>query len=197
MNIAISLIVSYLIGSFPTGKLLAKVYGVDITKSGSGNVGATNVARTLGKKAGIIVLLIDILKGIIAVKLSTIFINQPLDNFAELSGLAAICGHCFSIPPWLKGGKGVATALGVLVSLNPLIALGAVATFAGAFWSTRIVSISSILAAAIAPLLSLILGGPTLAVIFYLLMSLIIIWRHRENVTRLIRGEEKKFSTKS
>lgn len=182
----------YALGAFPTGILIAKTYGIDIASTGSGNVGATNVARTIGRTAGILTLAGDILKGILAVVIAKLLFSHGED--ASIAGLFAVCGHCFSIPGKFKGGKGVATALGVILALSPLVALICIVLFAGVFAVSRIVSISSVIATLSAPLCIFFLypekmwGFPVAAI------ALLIVYRHRENLTRLIEGREPTFS---
>lgn len=183
---------AYLIGTFPTGLLLAKIYNVDITSKGSGNIGATNLARTLGKKAGIITLLVDILKGF-----TVVYIAKQISlniEFIFLAAFFAVAGHCFSIPKLLKGGKGVATALGVLIGLNPYYALIGIVSFIAIFYFSRIVSLASVLAVVIVPVFSIFTNISLTSCLILSLISLLIIYRHKENISRLIKNEEKKFS---
>ena len=197
-------VVAYLIGSLPFGFLIARyVAGVDIRQSGSGNIGATNVARVLGKKLGLAVLVLDCLKG----ALPTAGLPWPLSDSASLrlhlavvSGTAAILGHMF--PCWLKfrGGKGVATALGVALALAPLSTAAAFVVFVACMALTRIVSLSSILAAGsfcVAELWQLRpspFGDETWSLAaFSTLVPLLIIIRHRSNLVRLMQGTEPKF----
>lgn len=189
----IALIPFYLLGSFPSGYLLAKLHGIDITRQGSGNVGATNVARSIGKRAGIMTLLLDLTKGFLAVTLASLITDQIW--FLAASAVAVVCGHCFSLPPLLKGGKGVATGLGVLVALAPGAALTSVVIFALVFSVTRIVSLSSILATLSAPLYSLVSNQPEAKSFALIILSLVIVYRHRENIKRLIEGREAKFAS--
>jgi glycerol-3-phosphate acyltransferase PlsY len=200
----IALLIAYLVGSLPFGFLIARyVAGVDIRKSGSGNIGATNVARVLGKKLGIAVLVLDCLKG----ALPTLILPPVLTDsatfrlhLAVLSGTAAILGHMF--PCWLKfhGGKGVATALGVALALGPLSTAAAFVVFVLCVALTRIVSLGSILAACTFCGVELWQLRPSpfsdetwsLAA-FSTLVPLLIILRHRSNLARLLRGTEPKF----
>lgn len=203
---------SYLVGCFPSGMLIAKIFGAEITRKGSGNIGATNVARVVGKKAGIATLLLDITKGIFGASLPYIALGFGLSHFplsgstpphnywtsegmSSLCGLTCILGHCFSLPG-LKGGKGVATALGVVLAIAPwTMSLLVLAIFAGVFATTKIVSCSSLAASAAVPLVSLIYLRFELSIIFLAMASLI--WlRHKDNIGRLLRGEEKTFTSK-
>ena len=188
------LVIAYLIGTFPSGLIISKFYKVDITKEGSGNTGATNIARTLGKKAGIFTLLIDTLKGILAVVLAKNFCLD--DRYHFIIAFIVVLGHCFSIPKVFKGGKGVATGLGALIALNYLFAVVGLLTFAVVFYFSKIVSISSIAAVIIIPIFGLIYGLNYQLITILLAISLLIAYRHSENIQRLIKGEEKKFVLK-
>jgi acyl phosphate:glycerol-3-phosphate acyltransferase len=192
-------IVAYLLGSIPFGLLLTKLFGGgDVRQAGSGNIGATNVARVVGPLPGILTLLLDAAKGAAAVWLGARFSNDSA-TWMVIAALAALIGHCF--PVWLKfrGGKGVATAAGVFLMLSPLALLGSVIVFVlvVAFW--RYVSLGSISAAASMPLLIYLLWAPhhapPLAVTFgALAAAVLIIYKHDANIQRLIAGEEPKFS---
>jgi glycerol-3-phosphate acyltransferase PlsY len=182
---------AYLIGSIPTGLLLGKAYGIDVRKEGSGNIGATNLYRTVGRKVGIITLIGDCLKGLLPVVLVKFSALPP--EFAAWVGLAAFCGHVFSIFLKFKGGKGVATALGVFLALAPLAVALAVALFAGFMFLWRYVSLGSISAAAAMPLAVYLLGGSKTVTTVTLVIAVIVIIRHHENIKRLISGTESKF----
>lgn len=182
---------AYLIGSIPTGLLLGKAYGVDVRTEGSGNIGATNLYRTVGRKVGIITLISDCLKGLIPVLLVKLSTLPP--DLAAWVGLAAFCGHVFSVFLKFRGGKGVATALGVFLALAPLAVAIAVALFAVLMFLWRYVSLGSISAAAVMPLAVFFLGGSKTVTIVTLIIALIVIVRHRENIRRLLSGNESKF----
>src|ERR1700730_15110813 len=192
-------IVAYLLGSIPFGLLLTKLFGGgDVRKAGSGNIGATNVARVAGPLPGILTLLLDAAKGAAAVWIAARFSNESA-TWMIIAALAALIGHCF--PVWLKfrGGKGVATAAGVFLMLSPLALLGSVIVFVlvVAFW--RYVSLASISAAAAMPLLVYLLWAPRHApppVVTFgaLAAAAIIIYKHDGNIQRLVQGEEPKFS---
>jgi glycerol-3-phosphate acyltransferase PlsY len=188
----IALVPFYLLGCFPTGYLIARLNGIDITHQGSGNVGATNVARVIGKKAGVCTLLGDVCKGMLAVALGLLI--SPVGWFAAGAAAAVVCGHCFSLPPWLRGGKGVATALGTLVVLYPVGALVAVVTFGLLFWLSRTVSIASLIATAAVPTTALLTDQPEAKSVALVIMSIVIAVRHKENIIRVIEGREPKFS---
>ena len=182
---------AYLIGSIPTGLLLGKAYGIDVRKEGSGNIGATNLYRTVGRKVGIITLIGDCLKGFIPVILVTFSALPP--EFAAWVGLGAFCGHVFSIFLKFRGGKGVATALGVFLALAPLAVAIALALFAILMFLWRYVSLGSISAAAAMPLAVFFLGGSGTLTTVTAIISLIVIIRHHENIRRLLSGSENKF----
>ena len=190
---------AYLLGSIPFGLILAKIFGgKDVRKSGSGNIGATNVARVAGPAAGILTLLLDAAKGAVAVWLGARFSEQSAAALM-LAGVVALVGHCF--PVWLKfkGGKGVATALGVFVMLAPMAALGGAAVFFVVVLLWRYVSLGSISAAAAMPLLVYFLWAPghapPLVVVFGTLFAAgLVIVKHDANLQRLVDGTEPKFS---
>ena len=193
-SIAAQLIViaaAYLIGSIPTGLLLGKAYGIDVRKEGSGNIGATNLYRTVGRKVGIITLLGDCLKGLLPVLIVKLSTFPP--ELAAWVGLAAFCGHVFSLFLKFKGGKGVATALGVFLALAPLAVAIAVALFAVLMFIWRYVSLGSISAAAAMPLAVYLLGGSRTITVVTFIIALIVIARHYENIRRLLSGTESRF----
>jgi len=182
---------SYLLGSIPTGLLLGKCYGIDVRKEGSGNIGATNLYRTVGRKVGVMTLVGDCLKGllpVLAVKLSTL----PVE-YAAWVGLAAFCGHVFSVFLKFRGGKGVATALGVFLALSPLAVAIALGVFIVLMLIWRYVSLGSICAAAIMPIAVWALGEGRVVEIVTIIVTLIVIIRHTENIKRLAAGMENRF----
>ncbi|MGD9853402.1 MAG: glycerol-3-phosphate 1-O-acyltransferase PlsY [Planctomycetaceae bacterium] len=203
--ILLALVAAYLAGSIPFGWLVARVVkGIDIRTVGSGNIGATNVARTIGKSWGIVVLVLDALKGLVATALFPWGALDAADprvaHVRVFCGLAAVVGHMY--PCWLRfrGGKGVATALGAVIVIAPLASAIATGGFAATFGLSRIVSLSSIVAAvsfAIAALWQLRpspLSTENWSVAaFSLAVPLLIVLRHRSNLKRLLRGEEPRF----
>lgn len=178
---------AYFLGSMPFGKIIGHVYGIDVQKKGSGNIGFTNSLRTLGWKPAVLVLAGDVLKGFIPTKIALQFLT--LDQ-ALIVALIAIFGHIYPIWLKLKGGKGVATGLGTLFAINPLITIIAFIVFLIVFSTTKIISISSILSTYSLPLIAYFIF-PKL-IIFYLVLSIIVTWTHRENLVRLIKGTEKR-----
>lgn len=185
------LIGAYLLGSVPTGLLLAKALGVNIRESGSGNIGATNVYRTVGRKLGIITLIGDCLKGLIPVLLAK-SLGLP-DVWVAAIGLAALLGHVFTIFLGFKGGKGVATALGVFLGTSPLSVLAALVVFAAVLYTWRYVSLASIVAAALIPVMVWVIDGKQELVVMALSIAAVVIFRHKENIARLRAGTESKF----
>lgn len=192
----------YLLGSIPFGLLVGRLNGIDIRQHGSGNIGATNVLRTLGKKWGYITFALDVLKGVLAVVLVHLLPLPEAAGFTPVilkiaSGLACIAGHNF--PVWLKfkGGKGVATTGGVLVALLPLAALVAVAAWVITFYTTRYVSVASIVAAIAIPVAVWCIERQVDPLfIFSLVVAALGIWRHRANIQRLLAGTESRFERK-
>lgn len=183
---------AYLCGSVPTGVILTQRLGLDIRQMGSGNVGATNVARSAGKKVGLFTLLGDIVKGLIPVLLVRFF---DLGEIALASAaVAALLGHVFSPFLGFSGGKGVATGLGVLLGIAPFVILLALFFFIVIFAVSRIVSLASLVAAAMTPLLLWWFAYPPARLYAGLLIALLIIVRHHENIVRLLHGQEQKFS---
>lgn len=183
--------VAYLIGSIPTGLLLGKMYGVDVRKEGSGNIGATNLYRTVGRKIGVITLISDCLKGFLPVLFTKLSSLPP--EFAAFVGLSAFCGHVFSLFLKFKGGKGVATALGVFLALAPKAVVIAIAIFALMMFVWRYVSLGSILAATAMPLAVYFFHGSRTVTAVTFIIAAVVVIRHQENIKRLISGNENKF----
>ena len=198
---------SYLIGSIPFGVLAGRIAGVDLQRHGSGNIGATNALRVLGKKFGLAVFAADTLKGFLPVKAAMLLAlrsRMTVDQtelLAVLAAVACILGHAF--PVWLKfrGGKGVATSAGTLLALAPLAAILVATFWFVIFKVTRYVSVASVLAALILPaiLFALLrLNRQHPGAVFWLsaMVGAIIIWRHRSNIQRLLNGTEPRFARK-
>jgi glycerol-3-phosphate acyltransferase PlsY len=191
--------VAYLLGSIPFGLILTKLFGRgDVRKEGSGNTGATNVARVAGPLAGILTLLLDGAKGAVAVLIAARYSNENA-TWMVIAGLAALAGHCF--PVWLKfkGGKGVATAAGVYLMLCPAAFLGGLILFLLVVGFSHYVSLGSVAAAVAMPLLMYFLWAPhhapPPAVTFgALVVAILIVYKHDGNLQRLVEGTEPKFS---
>ena len=214
----VAVVLGYLLGSIPAGYLVGRAHGIDIRQHGSGNIGATNVLRVLGKKPGIFVFVCDALKGWLAVFAGVRAVNSSSTKpsvrtarsrkspgtFVSLAAIAAalacIVGHNF--PVWLKfrGGEGIATTTGVLLGLMPLAVAVAGAIWAAAFFTLRYVSVASLLAAATLPLTVLWLwriGRADAALLgFSLVAAALAFWRHRSNIQRLLAGTEPRFVKK-
>jgi glycerol-3-phosphate acyltransferase PlsY len=197
-------LIGYLLGSCPNGYLVSRGRGVDIRKQGSGNIGATNVLRVLGKKWGYLVFALDALKGFAAVRIAFAMGHRMMSGATHpeilgiAGGLACILGHTF--PVWLhfRGGKGVATSAGVLLGLMPIAVISVLAVWLILFQTTRYVSVASIGAAIALPLfvfvylrLGMVAGASLLP--FSILIAGVVVWRHRSNMQRLIHGEEQRF----
>jgi acyl phosphate:glycerol-3-phosphate acyltransferase len=191
MEIALIVIVSYLIGSIPSGLIVGKAfYGIDIREHGSGNLGGTNTFRTLGKKAGIIVTAADILKGTLASFLPAIFgVDVQFDPL--IAGMIAVVGHMYPVFANFKGGKAVATSGGVLLACAPIMFIVMVIVFLLSLYITKFVSLSSIIASIVAVIYSVIVWEPMLIIVVSLL-SLFVIYRHRANIKRIINKTEPK-----
>jgi acyl phosphate:glycerol-3-phosphate acyltransferase len=196
-----ALVVGYVLGALPFGVWVARAHGVDIFKVGSGNPGATNVKRSIGKKAGNIVFLLDFLKGVIA----TIWPALPLigsgdaglaERMAVAGMVGAIVGHSYSCFIGFRGGKGVATSIGGLLALCWPVALIGVAVWVVVFYATRYVSLASILLAASLPVSAWLLHRTQFLSLFFCILGVFIILRHRSNIQRLIAGTESKFAKK-
>jgi glycerol-3-phosphate acyltransferase PlsY len=183
---------AYLVGSIPTGLLLSKAFGgVDIRSTGSGNIGATNVYRTMGRKVGILTLVGDCLKGVVPV-VAAISLDLPVEWIAVV-GLAAFLGHVYTVFLRFKGGKGVATALGVFLAVSPLSVLAALAVFSFVLYKWRYVSLASITSAALMPSLVALIDKKPALVGMSLVIAALVIYKHRENIQRLKAGTENKF----
>jgi glycerol-3-phosphate acyltransferase PlsY len=197
----------YLLGSCPTGFLIAHAQGIDIRTHGSGNIGATNVLRVLGKKWGYLVFALDALKGFAAVRMAFVFANSVMTQppqkeiFGIVAGLCCILGHTFPIWLHFRGGKGVASSAGVLLGLMPLAVFSVLMVWLLLFQFTRYVSVASIGAAVALPLfvlvylrLNAVTGNSLLP--FSILIASVVVWRHRSNMRRLFHGQEQRFGEK-
>lgn len=191
--VVVSLMPFYLLGAFPTGYLLSKLHGIDIAAQGSGNVGATNVARVLGKRAGILTLVGDACKGALGVAIAGLVVGESW--FSGAAGIAVVLGHCFSIPRYLKGGKGVATALGVISVLYPTSAPVSLIVFGLFFGIWKIVSLASIAATLVVPAWALVTNADDAVSFSLMLIAALIVMRHEQNLRRLIEGREPKFTS--
>ena len=192
------LLAAYLLGSIPSGYLAGRwCAGIDLRQLGSGSTGATNVLRQVGKGPALVVFLVDVLKGTAAVLLAKALLGNGAHGWVVAAGLGALAGH--SWPLWLggKGGKAVATGLGMLLGLVPAVGLACFGIFLALFSFSRIVSLASLGAAFSLPLLMLAAGAPPAYLALGLLAGLLVIWRHRTNLQRLLAGTEPRVGGKT
>ena len=200
LSIGIGVVVSYLIGSMPTALWVGKAfYGIDIREHGSGNSGASNTFRVLGKKAGTAVLLIDIIKGLTAASLVRYFaFLEPgtikFVNLQLLFGLSSVFGHIFPIYSKFKGGKGIATLVGMVLGIHYLTALACIMLFVVILFSIRYVSLSSILAAMAFPLIAVLVykNEEPMFIAFGIAAAIMVVLTHQKNIVRLVSGNENK-----
>lgn len=197
--LASMLVLAYLIGSIPTAVWISKgFFGVDIREVGSGNAGATNTFRILGPKAGTVVMIGDMMKGFIAVKLSLLsgfgYETEQITNLQIFLGLAAVLGHIFPIWADFRGGKGIATLFGMILGIQPLVAVSLVAVFVIILFLTRYVSLSSIIASIAFPVLILfIFQAPERSYqLFAIATAFLVVLTHHKNINRLLQGNESK-----
>lgn len=187
--LAVAALLGYLLGSIPFGLILARLMGLgNLRDIGSGNIGATNVLRTGNKKAAALTLVFDAGKGAVAVVICNALWGQ---DAAQIAGLAAFLGHCY--PVWLKfaGGKGVATYLGILLALSPVIGAAACGTWLFFALTLRYSSLAALMAAGFAPVWMAVLGHDS-GFVLGILLAILIYWRHRANIARLRAGTEPK-----
>jgi glycerol-3-phosphate acyltransferase PlsY len=200
MKELILIIIAYLLGSIPTALIISKrFFGIDIRDYGSGNMGATNTFRVLGSRYGTIVMIFDILKGMAAVGLYFFlpyYLNNPVDrtNFMIGLGLAAVLGHVFPIFAGFKGGKGVATLFGMILAVQPVVAISCVGVFLIVLYLTRYVSLSSILGAIMLPISVLWIWNEheVMYRVFALLVAFMVVLTHQKNIGRILRGVESR-----
>jgi glycerol-3-phosphate acyltransferase PlsY len=190
------LLLIYLVAAVPTGVVLTRLMGLeDVRTRGSGNIGATNVYRVAGKLPGILTLLGDILKGFLPL-LAVKYWLAPTPLQLGVAGVVAIVGHCYPVYLRFKGGKGVATALGIFLVLDPQALVGGGLVFLAAVALTRYISLGSVLAAIAVPLFTLLFGRPLPMVLSACVIAALIVWRHRDNLQRLLKGTENRFGAR-
>jgi glycerol-3-phosphate acyltransferase PlsY len=189
--IVVVVVLAYLLGSVPTGYVVGKLAGIDVREVGSGNIGATNVARAVGKRQGLLTLLADAAKGFLPVLIA---IQLEFSSVAiAATATAAFLGHIYPVFLRFRGGKGVATALGGLLAIAPVATLVVVGLFALAAFGSRIVSLAAMMAAVAAPLVLWLFYQPPAIVAMGLVMAAMIVFRHRGNIQRLRAGTEPRF----
>ncbi len=197
-------VAAFLIGSMPTGYLVAQAKGINIKSVGSGNIGATNVTRAMGKEWGAFVLIIDVLKGFIPVLFVKLYFKPvtQTDLYAlmAITGVVAVAGHVFTPFLGFKGGKGIATTLGMLLALSPVLAIVLIVVWLLAFLITHVSSVGALSAAISMPFIAFFLFRNKsifdIMITFAMFMTLFILFTHRENIKRLYRGEENVFKKK-
>jgi glycerol-3-phosphate acyltransferase PlsY len=185
-----AIVLAYLAGCFPTGLLLTRRIGIDVRHVGSGNIGATNVTRAAGRRLGALTLLGDALKGALPPVLAG-WLGAP-SGVVVATGVAAVTGHTYPITLGFRGGKGVATAFGMLLALAPVVALASAGTFAATVYASRRVSVGSLVAALSAPLFMVVAGSNGSAVVGMVAASVLVLVRHRDNLGRLLDGTEPR-----
>ncbi len=193
MTVFLFALAAYLMGAIPTSYLVGKLHGIDLREHGSGNLGGTNAYRVMGLSAGIPVVSVDVAKGFVPAYFFPSWDGAALGDLALLYGLAAIGGHVWSIFVGFRGGKGVATGAGVLVALAPTSALISLLVWIGVVAITGYVSAASISAATLVPLTAWLTDEATSTIVFCAAIAMFVWWTHRDNVRRLIRGEENRF----
>ena len=189
---------AYLIGSFPTSFILAKVLkGVDIRQAGSKNAGATNVLRVVGKVPAVITLVVDVLKGVIVVTLVADYFYSfdqyfLYEFYRPFLGLVVIAGHIWSVFLGFRGGKGVATTIGVAAVIAPIALIPTIMIWLAVFFLTNFVSLASIVSLLIFPVIACACQYPFYTIFFSVIICFIVIWKHSDNISRLLKGEENK-----
>lgn len=190
MKYALLILLGYLIGTIPCSYLSAKAFGkIDVRQHGSGNAGATNVLRTVGKKAALLALIGDVLKGVIPAIIGQFVLGM---DGAVICAVSAVIGHCYPIFLGFKGGKGVATAGGMIIGTNPLVAIGLLTYIFIVVKKTKYVSLASITGAIIYPIIFWFLYDSMIVRIGSIFLGLLLVYKHRSNIQRLMAGEESK-----
>lgn len=192
---------SFALGAIPVGYLVGRAKGIDITQEGSGNIGATNIGRVLGKQAGAFCLAMDIVKGLVPALVFRMLVERPIfgfgfpsEEFGLICGGLAMVGHMYSPFLKFKGGKGIATGLGMLLGSAWPVGISVLIGFGLTFAISRIVSLSSLVAVATLVVAGFYFTPPPLFWSVYVLLASVIVWKHRPNIQRLLKGEEKKFA---
>lgn len=188
------IIISYLLGSIPFGVLISRQKGIDLQRTGSGNIGATNVLRTAGKGAAVLTLIGDMMKGSLSIFLAKKFLNEP---WIALSGIAVMLGHIFPLFLKFRGGKGVATAFGTILIYSPVVAVISVFLWAMVVYIFRYSSLGAIVTFLSLPVIIFILDPDKNKIIFSMFVTSIIILRHKENIVRLFKRTENKIGERS
>ncbi len=197
-QIALALVAAYVVGSIDFAVIVARMYGVDIRNEGSGNPGASNVRRTLGRFPGALVFLLDMLKGFIGAAMATIAAADgaaEITHWAFAGGLAAVVGHCYPVFHRFSGGKGVATSAGMLLWSAPLVGILDIAIWVAVVVVTKTASVGSMVVVIMTIPLLVWQGVAGLSLLWTGLMLVLVVWRHRGNIRRMVSGTEEKVST--
>lgn len=194
LTIALALVAAYVVGSIDFAVIVARMHGVDIHEVGSGNPGASNVLRSIGRLPAAMVLVGDTMKGVVGAAMGMVAAasTDPQIQWAFLAGLMAVVGHCYPVFHRFKGGKGVATGLGVLIFTVPIVGVIAVATWAVLLKLTKTASISSLIVIGVTIPLAIWQGVTGMSLVWLLTTIVLVVWRHRTNIRRVLRGSEQK-----
>lgn len=189
------IIFGYVLGSVPTGLLVARAYGADVRKVGSGNTGTANVLRSAGKTAALLTLVGDIIKGLAPVVIARLLVGD--DWIVAGTALAVVVGHCWPVFLRFRGGKGVAPGAGTNVALAPLVGLGLFALWWVVAFAGRYTSLAAVVVTLATPLAFWLTGQPAAYMLYTVVGGAVVLWRHRENIKALIKGEERKVGQKA
>lgn len=197
LAIALAIVAAYVVGSIDFAVVVGRMHGVDIHEVGSGNPGASNVLRSIGKLPAALVMLGDTMKGVVGAAMGMIAAGStdPQVEWAFLAGLAAVVGHCYPLFHRFKGGKGVATGLGVLAFTVPLVAAIALGVWVILVWLTKTASVSSLIVVLGSIPLTIWRGVWGMSLVWLLATVVLVIWRHRGNIQRMFQGREQKVNT--
>ena len=197
MDLALALIGAYILGSIDFAVIVARMRGVDIRQVGSGNPGASNVLRTLGRGPAVLVLVGDTLKGVLGAAIGMVgsSVADPMIHWAFAGGLAAVIGHCYPIFHRFRGGRGVATGLGVLLFTIPALGLGVLLGWYILVKVTKVAAVASLATVLVTVPLAWFIGVRGMAFLWFSLIVVLIVFRHKDNISRLIKGSEQKVTT--
>jgi glycerol-3-phosphate acyltransferase PlsY len=197
LTVALAIVAAYVVGSIDFAVVVGRMHGVDIHEVGSGNPGASNVMRSIGKVPAALVMLGDTMKGVVGAAMGMIAAGStnPQVEWALLAGLAAVVGHCYPVFHRFKGGKGVATGLGVLAFTVPLVAAISLVVWLVLVWLTKTASISSLIVVAGSVPLAIWRGVRGMSLVWLLATVVLVVWRHRANIQRMVQGREQKVTT--
>jgi acyl phosphate:glycerol-3-phosphate acyltransferase len=196
MDLALALVGAYILGSIDFAVIVARMKGVDIRQVGSGNPGASNVLRTLGRGPAVLVLVGDTLKGVLGAAIGMVgsSVADPMVHWAFAGGLAAVIGHCYPVFHRFRGGRGVATGLGALLFTIPALGLGVLLGWYVLVKVTKVAAVASLATVVVTVPLAWFVGVRGLAFVWFLLIVFLIVFRHKDNISRLIRGSEQQVS---